>query len=62
MFGFSYISRHATRWHANHKRNALERMMIDLPRELQKDIGWPAPAEAPSVNRVQADIQTRPML
>lgn len=62
MFGLSQIARHARRWHANHKRAVMERTLLDLPLDLQKDIGWQAPRDHESGKRMRADIQARPML
>ena len=62
MFGLSQIARHARRWHANHKRAVMERTMLDLPLELQKDIGWQAPRDHVSGTRIGAAIHARPML
>ena len=62
MFGLSQIARHARRWHANHKRAVMERTMLDLPLELQKDIGWQAPRDHVSGTRTGSDIHARPML
>ncbi len=62
MFGISRIVRHARRWHANHQRAVMESTMLNLPLELQKDIGWQAPRDRPSANRIQQDIHARPML
>lgn len=62
MFGLSQITRHARRWHANHKRAVLERTMLNLPLDLQKDIGWQAPQDHAWGNRKGSDIHARPML
>jgi len=62
MFGLSQIVRHARRWHANHKRAVMENAMLDLPLELQKDIGWQAPADRQSVARIRQDLHGRPIL
>lgn len=62
MFGLSQIARHARRWHANHKRRVMERALLDLPLDLQKDIGWQAPRDHVSGNRMGGDIHARPML
>jgi hypothetical protein len=62
MFGLSPILRHARRWHANRRRAAMESAMLDLPLELQKDIGWQAPRDRQSVSRMQQDLHARPML
>jgi hypothetical protein len=62
MFGLSQIARHARRWHANHKRAVMERTLLDLPLNLQKDIGWQAPRDHALGNRMNSDIHARPML
>ncbi len=62
MFGISQVMRHARRWHANHKRAAMERTILDLPIELQKDIGWQAARDQPTQNRKHNDIHARPIL
>ncbi|MBU4531039.1 MAG: hypothetical protein KUA43_05760 [Hoeflea sp.] len=62
MFGFSHITRKARQWRAHQKRAAMESVLMDLPLELQKDIGWPGPADLPSLSSAQADIHARPML
>jgi hypothetical protein len=43
MFGMDYLSRQARKWIRDRERRSLEATMLDLPLELQKDIGWPAP-------------------
>lgn len=43
MFGIDYLSRQARKWVHARERRSLEATMLDLPLELQKDIGWPAP-------------------
>jgi hypothetical protein len=43
MFGIDYLSRQAREWIRARERRSLEATMVDLPLELQKDIGWPAP-------------------
>jgi hypothetical protein len=60
MFGYSHIVRYARLWHARHQRAVMERTMLDLPVELQKDIGWPAPRDLPSRLSRQQDLQARP--
>lgn len=62
MFGLYHVMRHARRWNANHKRAALERTILDLPIELQKDIGWRARRDQPTEKRSQDDIHARPIL
>lgn len=62
MFGLSQITRHVRRWRANHKRAVLESAMLDLPLELQKDIGWQAPRDRRPVSRIQQDLHARPIL
>ncbi len=62
MFGFSRITRHARQWHADRKRIAMENVIFDLPVELQKDIGWPAPMDRQSASILRSDIYARPRL
>ncbi|MBC7283698.1 hypothetical protein [Hoeflea sp.] len=62
MFGFSLIARKARLWRAQQQRAALESLLMNLPRELQKDIGWPAPREMPSLRSPQTGIDVHPML
>ena len=62
MFGLSQIARHARRWHANHQRAVMERTLLDLPLDLQKDIGWQAPRDHVSGTWMGGDIHARPML
>lgn len=61
MFGYSHIVRYARLWRANHQRELMERTMLDLPVELQKDIGWPAPKDLPPMSKLQQDLHSRPM-
>ncbi|SOE09870.1 hypothetical protein SAMN05877838_0734 [Hoeflea halophila] len=50
MFGILSIVRYARRVHANSERARMEKFFLDLPVELQKDIGWPQLTEkAPTV-------------
>jgi hypothetical protein len=60
MFGYSHIVRYARLWRAKHQRALMERTMLDLPVELQKDIGWPAPRDLPSGTARQQDLHARP--
>lgn len=62
MFGFSRIARHARKWRADKKRIAMENVLMDLPVELRKDIGWPTHGDRPPMTRAQWDIHTRQML
>ena len=61
MFGYTHIVRYARQWRANHQRQLMERAMLDLPVELQKDIGWPAPRDLQPMNKLQQDLHSRPM-
>ncbi|MDP2118383.1 MAG: hypothetical protein Q8S27_19250 [Hoeflea sp.] len=62
MFGFSYIARKARQWRADHKRAAMESALMDLPRELRKDIGWPAPGDLPARRALLGSMPARPLL
>jgi hypothetical protein len=61
MFGYSHIVRYARLWRANHQRALMERAMLDLPVELQKDIGWPAPRDLPTLITSPRDLHARQM-
>lgn len=61
MFSYSHIVRYARQWRAKHQRARMERAMLDLPVELQKDIGWPAPKDLPSRAVNQPDLHACPM-
>ena len=61
MFGYSHIVSYARLWRASHQRALMERAMLDLPVELQKDIGWPAPKDLPPMITRQPDLRARPM-
>ncbi|WP_420410244.1 hypothetical protein [Hoeflea sp.] len=52
MFGIDYLSRQARNWARARERRNLESSMLDLPPELQKDIGWPAPGSPQSRGRL----------
>jgi hypothetical protein len=62
MFGYSQIIRHARRWRESRRRMLMERTLMDLPVELQKDIGWPRCVDHPSALRGRNDLHARPML
>jgi hypothetical protein len=47
MFILTSIGRIATEFNAARARYQTERAIRALPRELQKDIGWPEAADAP---------------
>jgi|GEM_PF-1257789 len=50
MFGILSLVRYARRLHANRERARMEKIFLDLPVELQKDIGWPEIREnAPTI-------------
>jgi len=49
MFGIFHLVQYARRLHADRERARMEKMFLDLPIELQKDIGWPAIKEKPPV-------------
>ncbi|MGJ8569742.1 MAG: hypothetical protein ACSHXI_03465 [Hoeflea sp.] len=61
MFGYSHIVRYARLWRASRQRSLMERAMFDLPVELQKDIGWPAPRDLPTMITRQPDLHARPI-
>lgn len=61
MFGFSHIVRYARQWRTSHQRALMQRAMLDLPVELQKDIGWPAPRDLPPMTTRQPDLHARQM-
>ena len=41
MFGIYSLVRYARRLHASRERARMEKIFLDLPIELQRDIGWP---------------------
>lgn len=48
MFGILSLVRYARRLHANSERARREKFFLDLPVEIQKDIGWPRMTEEPT--------------
>jgi hypothetical protein len=62
MFGFDHLARRAREWRSERKRRALQSVISHLPAELQKDIGWPAPVDPRSTERIARDIHARPIL
>ena len=61
MFGIPQIIRHYRRWHASHRRAAMERAMLDLPLDLRKDLGWPSPRDGSSASAASAASPVRRM-
>jgi len=61
MFGISQIARYARQWQTNRTRAAMENMILNLPPELQKDIGWPSLMVHPSSTMTQSDIHACPI-
>lgn len=62
MFGILRFARYVRRVQENHKRALMARTFLDLPIELQKDIGWPADNASRKAARMQREINARPIL
>ena len=62
MFGISRIARYTRRWRYERQRSAIQNVILGLPLELQKDIGWPALRERSSLGEEPGDIHARPIL
>jgi len=62
MIGISQIARYARRWNTQRKRAAMENAILNLPAELQKDIGCPAPTHRSTPDLITRDIHARPIL
>lgn len=62
MFELSRFIRRARQWRVERRRMALQGIIMNLPAELQKDIGWPAPEERPLASSITLNGRTRPLL
>ena len=62
MFGISRIARYTRRWRYERQRSAIQNVILGLPLELQKDIGWPALREPSSPRTERSGIHARPIL
>ena len=62
MFGIARIARQTRRWRETRSQMKLVNLISTLSVELQKDIGWPAPADRHQPRRQQRDTHARPIL